>query len=133
VIASSAVSTVARATVETALEAITGDPRRARILLVEAHGSEILATRRRALLRAFAALAREQLVGIAEQPDALLATVAADLLAAGLFDVLLAWSCGQLPHTREQLLDDATDLLIMNTVGVTDLMRRRTPRASYRP
>lgn len=115
----------ARATVETALDAITRDPRRARILLVEAPGSEVLAARRRALLRAFATVAREQLAGLAQQPDPLLADAAADLLAAGLFDVLLAWSSGQLPHTREQLLVDATDLLIMNTVGVTELMRRR--------
>jgi AcrR family transcriptional regulator len=120
----------ARATVETALDAITRDPRRARILLVEAHGSEILALRRRALLRAFAAIAREQLVGIAQQPGPLLADAAADLLAAGLFDVLLAWSAGQLAHTREQLVDDATDLLIVNTIGVTELMRRRTAAPS---
>lgn len=120
----------ARATVETALDAITRDPRRARILLVEAHGSEVLAARRRALLRAFAIVAREQLVGIAERPDPLLADAAADLLAAGLFDVLLAWTAGQLAHTREQLVDDATDLLVLNTTGVTELMRRRAATPS---
>jgi AcrR family transcriptional regulator len=101
-----------RAAIGAFVELVTDDRRKARVLFVEAMGSEALAARRFATLRMFAALVAEQakqFYGVPEQNDPLV-EVTALMLSGGLAETLLAWLHGTLQVSRAQLIDDCADL-----------------------
>ncbi len=102
-----------RATVEAFVGFAIDDPRRARILFVEGAASEALREQRAAALRTFAELAAAQgreLYGTSPEADRLVETTSY-LVAGGVAELLLAWTRGELSSSREQLIDDAAELL----------------------
>jgi AcrR family transcriptional regulator len=121
----------ARAKARAAIGAFTGivgeDPRKARVLFVEALGSEALARRRFATLRMFADMVAAQgreFYGLEHTDDAFLQTTALTL-AGGLAEVLLAWQNGTLAVEREQLVDDCTELFVATGEAAVRLARTR--------
>ncbi len=106
---------------------VTEDPRKARVLFVEAMGSEALARRRFETLRMFAHLVAVQardFYEMQETADALV-EISALMVVGGLAETLLAWLDGTLSVTREQLIEDCTDLFVATGQGAVALVRAR--------
>ncbi len=93
---------------------ITEDPRKARVLFLEAIGSPALARRRFETLHGFARLVAAQgrdFYGVQDATDSLI-DVTAFMLVGGLTEAFMAWLDGTLHTTRERLIDDCTDLFV---------------------
>jgi len=93
---------------------LTDDPRRGRVLLLEAHASEPLQQRRHSTLQTFATLAvehgRPRLgAGAPSETDALLTALA---LVGGLAELLICWLNGDLDVPRERLVNHCAALLV---------------------
>ncbi len=107
----------ARAAIATAVELLTDDPRKGRLVFVEALGVPVLAGRRADVARAFVAL----IVGQAQEfygPATALrlgswAEFAAAHLLGGLSETLTAWVRGELAITRDELIERSTDLFVL--------------------
>ncbi len=119
-----------RAAIGAFIELLTDDPRKARVLFIEAMGSEALAGRRFATVRMFARLVAEQaraFYGVPAETDPLVELTAL-MLAGGLAEALLAWLDGTLRLTREQLIEDCTELFVANGEAAVRLVNgRRRP------
>jgi AcrR family transcriptional regulator len=116
-----------RAAIGAFIELVTDDPRKARVLFVEAMGSEPLARRRFATVRMFAGLVAEQarhFYGVPAETDPLV-EITALMLSGGLAETLLAWLDGTLKVTREQLIDDCADLFEAMGEAAVRLVRQR--------
>lgn len=103
-----------RAAIAAFVEFLTEDPRKARIAFVEALGSEALMRRRYETISSFAALLGDQardFYGTARGADRLV-NLTSFLLVGGLAEALIAWLGGELSSTREQLVEDCTDLFV---------------------
>ena len=90
-------------------------------------GSETLARRRFQTLRMFAQLVADQARGFYGVPGEadLIVEITALMLAGGLAETLLAWLDGTLRVTREQLIEDCTDLFVATGAGAVALVRAR--------
>lgn len=127
-----------RAAIGAFVELVTDDPRKARVLFVEAMGSEPLARRRFETLRVFARLVAEQAREFyavpaggsagGERAERLVDTTAL-MLVGGLAETLLAWLDGTLHVTREQLIDDCADLFVATGEGAVAIVRARSATA----
>ena len=116
-----------RAAIGAFIELLTDDPRKARVLFIEAMGSEPLARRRFETVRMFARLVAEQarsFYGVPNETDPLVELTAL-MLAGGLAEALLAWLDGSLRITREQLIEDCTDLFVANGEAAVRLVNAR--------
>lgn len=103
-----------RAAIEAFVRHLTDDPRRLRVSVAEALGSEPLIRRRQRTLRTFAELVAAQAREFYRPPptaDRLVSTTA-HLLVGGLAELLIAWHDGSLDTTIEQLIDDCTELFV---------------------
>jgi AcrR family transcriptional regulator len=120
----------ARAAIGAFVSLLTDDPRKSRVLFVEAMGSEALTRRRFETLRVFAQLVAGQARAFYRTPDAVdpLVEESALLLVGGLAEILLAWLDGTLHVTQEQLIDDCTDLFVLTGEGTVRLVRGRSAR-----
>jgi AcrR family transcriptional regulator len=118
----------ARAAIGAFIEFVTDDPRRARVLFVEAMGSEVLAKRRFETLRLFAGLVAEQARIFYRMPDASdpLVETTALMVVGGLAETLLAWLDGTLAISRHQLIEDCTDLFVATGEASVRLVRARS-------
>lgn len=117
----------ARAAIGAFVRLVTDDPRKARVLFVEAMGSEALTRRRFETLRLFAQLVAEQgrdFYGMHDSADPLI-DASALMSVGGLAEILLAWLDGTLYTTREQLIEDCTDLFVATGDGAVALLKRR--------
>jgi AcrR family transcriptional regulator len=117
-----------RAAIGAFIELLTDDPRRARVLFIEAMGSETLAKRRFETVRMFARLVAEQartFYGVLGETDPLVELTAL-MLAGGLAEAILAWLDGTLRLTREQLIEDCTDLFVANGEAAVRLVDGRS-------
>ena len=116
-----------RAAVETGVRLLTDDPRRARVVCIEAPGNEALVRRRLRVRRDDAhligALGRE-LTGVDPGAESLLEATAT-LLIGGISELLISWLDGRLPHSRDELIDDMADLVVTTAEGSAALARRR--------
>jgi AcrR family transcriptional regulator len=113
---------------------LTDDPRKARVLFVEATGSEPLTHRRFETLRMFAQLVAAQareFYGMSTLADPLVEESAL-MLVGGLAEILLAWLDGILHVTREQLIEDCSDLFVTTGEGAVRLVRARAQAVSER-
>ena len=120
----------ARAAIGAFVCLVTDDPRKARVLFVEAMGSEELARRRFETLRMFGQLVADQgreFYGMQHSQDPLI-EASGLMTAGGLAEILLAWLDGTLKTTREQLIEDCTDLFVATGDGVLGLLRHRAKR-----
>lgn len=117
----------ARHALGTFVRTVTDDPRVARVLFVEALGSEALARRRldamHDLWRILADFARAY-HGRADDTDPI-GDVGAALLVGGLVELLIAWLDGRIDISREQLIDDLAELFVVMGDGVIGIAGRR--------
>jgi hypothetical protein len=107
---------------------VTDDPRRARVLFVEALGNEALARRRLDAMHAtwqlVASAAREFYAAPPGEADPI-GDVAAALLVGGIAELLIAWLDGRLKVTRTQLVDDLAELFVVTGEGAVAIARAR--------
>jgi AcrR family transcriptional regulator len=107
----------ARAAIAAAVELLTDDSRKARVVFVEALAARALVARRAEVARTFVAL----IVGQAQQfygaETALRigswAEFAAAHLLGGLAETMTAWLRGDLAITRDELIERSTDLFVL--------------------
>jgi AcrR family transcriptional regulator len=117
----------ARAAIAAAVELFTADPRKARVLFAEAMGSDALARRRFDALRGFAELVAAQgreFYRVREGSDSLI-EITALMLVGGLAETFMAWLNGNLAATRDQLIDDLSDLFVAAGETAVALARRQ--------
>lgn len=106
-----------RARTTAAFQAMLGeiidDPRRARVLWVEAYGSETLVRRRFAAMRRLARVALEQSHDLLDLPpdDRLLRAVSM-LLAGGVTEFVLAWLDGGMDVSRDELIQVSVEVAL---------------------
>jgi AcrR family transcriptional regulator len=116
-----------RAAIAAFVELMTDDPRKGRVAFVEAMGSEALMRRRYDTIRTFAGLLSDQardFYGIPDDADQLVA-LTSFLLVGGLAEALMAWLGGGLDASREQLIEDCTDLFVATGEAAVGIARRR--------
>jgi AcrR family transcriptional regulator len=113
----------ARAAIGAFVELVTDDPRKARLLFMEAVGSEPLALRRFESVRMFAALVAEQGREFYGIDGGTLVDTTALMLVGGLAETLLAWLSGTPRVTREQLIEHCTEIFVLTGVGTFERMR----------
>jgi AcrR family transcriptional regulator len=120
----------ARAAIGAFVALITEDPRKARVLFVEALGSEQLSRRRFETLHGFATLVAEQARAFYDMPRASdpLVEVTAFMLVGGLTETFIAWLDGSLRTTMEQLIEDCTDLFVATGETAVALVKARARR-----
>jgi AcrR family transcriptional regulator len=133
VAASVAAPAAARAKAEAAIaafvEMIGADPRKARVLFVEARAVEALERRRFEALHGMAAIVSAQgraFYGI-EAPDRL-TEVTALMLVGGLTETFMAWLDGTLEATEEELVATCADLFVVLGEGAAKLGASRAAR-----
>lgn len=116
----------ARAAIAAGVHVLTDDPRKGRVLFAEAIGSEALAARRRTTLRGFAALVAAQgraFYGISA-PTGQHVDPASVMLVGGLAEAFAAWLDGDIRASREQLIDDCTELFLATGQAAVRLAAR---------
>jgi AcrR family transcriptional regulator len=96
------------------VQALTDDPRRARVVLVEGPGNEPLARRRaetmRRLADAIEELGRTE-YALEDEVEPLIG-ITAHLVAGGVAELLIAWLDGRLEVTRDELVRDCARLVV---------------------
>lgn len=119
-----------RTALEVGVRFLTEDPRRVRVLFVEALGNEKLARRRIDAMRTLAELLDRDVRARHNGPvDERLSLVASNLLIGGMTELLMAWLDGRLDLTVDQLIDDITDLAIAVGEGADQIAKRRAREA----
>lgn len=117
----------AHATLAACVNFLTDDPRRARVMFMEALGNEALARRRldaiHAMGQLLAAYAR-RFYGEEEDTDPI-SEVTAALLVGGAAELIIAWLDGRLDIDRDRLIDDLAELWVITGEGAVAIARRR--------
>jgi AcrR family transcriptional regulator len=117
----------ARAAIGTLGRELISDPRRARILFVEALGNEALARRRLEALRMVADVIAAQgrsSYRTPPQEDGFVA-LTSTLLAGGLAELLIVWLDGGLDISREQLVEDCVALFVATGDSASQIVAAR--------
>jgi AcrR family transcriptional regulator len=120
----------ARAAIGKFVEYVTVDPRRARVAFVEARGSDSLVRRRAEAMRLFSELVAEQagrFYGVEPGEEPLVA-LTASVLVGGAAELLITWLDGSLAMSRDQLIDDFTELFVATGETAVAIARRRAGR-----
>ncbi|MGW2665986.1 TetR/AcrR family transcriptional regulator [Nocardia tengchongensis] len=106
----------AHAAITAGIHVLTDDPRKARVALVVSTATPELRTRTTHTIKAFANLVAAEGVdfyGITEsQPDPLIG-FRATYLVGGLVQTLMAWLQGDIPMTRDELVEATTDVFVL--------------------
>jgi AcrR family transcriptional regulator len=116
-----------RAAIAAFVELMTDDPRKGRVAFAEAMGSEALMRRRYDAIKTFATLLGEQgrdFYGMPTGGDELI-DLTSLVLVGGLAEALMAWLGGELETSREQLIEDCTDLFVATGEAAVTIARRR--------
>jgi AcrR family transcriptional regulator len=117
----------ARAAIGAAVDVITGDPRKGRVLFAEGMGSEALTRRRVTTLRGFASMVAAQgraFYGVGEPDDPLVETTAL-MLVGGIAETFMAWLDGSLHTTRERLIEDCAGLFVATGEAAVRMSREQ--------
>jgi AcrR family transcriptional regulator len=120
----------AHAVVDAVVRYAADDPRRGRILFSEGLGMEALARRRRDAMFAMAQFVERYAWRVAGAADDRIGMVASLILTGGLTELVVTWLDGHLDMTLDELVDDATALLL--TLGRSALQtatQRQAPQA----
>ncbi|HEY2216507.1 MAG TPA: TetR/AcrR family transcriptional regulator [Solirubrobacteraceae bacterium] len=118
----------AEAAIRTVVDGLREDPRRARVVFVEALGSEALARRRRQTLRELSSVI--EALGEASYdvlPPDPLTKVTSALLAGGIFELLVAYTDGSIEVSEQQLIGDAAALVVGLGDAAAAIGAARTP------
>ncbi|MFE4458831.1 TetR/AcrR family transcriptional regulator [Nocardia tengchongensis] len=106
----------AHAAITAGIHVLTDDPRKARVALVVSTATPELRTRTTHTIKAFANLVAAEGIdfyGITEsQPDPLIG-FRATYLVGGLVQTLMAWLQGDIPMTRDELVEATTDVFVL--------------------
>ena len=115
-----------RAAVETIIGEFTDDPRRARIVFVEAFGSEPMMTRRFEATASLAGVMRAvgpTVIDLPAESDDLIEAVSL-ILTGGIAELVIAWVAGRLDLSRDDLIDTCTEVLIANARNAQAMAER---------
>lgn len=115
------------AVIKAAVRYVTEDPRRAKILFVEAQGNERLARRRLDTMHAMADFLERyawRKTGLAHDR---IGMVASHLLVGGLTELIITWLDGRLQITLDELVEDAAALMVAVGAGAVGVARARQP------
>jgi AcrR family transcriptional regulator len=120
----------AEAAIGTFVRAVTDDPRKARVIFIEALGNEALMKRRLATIRTMARIiAAQSRAAYAPLPvDDTFIDLSATVLAGGVTELLITWLQGDLRIAREQLIDDAVTLVVAAGESAAVVARQRAGR-----
>jgi AcrR family transcriptional regulator len=103
-----------RAAVETIVRFVDEDRRRARVLYIEALGNEALNRRRietgHQIVSVVELVANERHGAL--PPGEHIGRIGASILVGGTGELIVAWLEGRIQVTREQLIDDATEMFL---------------------
>lgn len=116
----------ARAGTHAIITAFIEDPRRARVVFAEAHGSETLMRRRFDAMRTIAEVVMKQgdeLLGLPPGSDTVLQAFAL-LLTGGVAEMVLVWLDGGLPVSAEQLVDICVEFLLSSADSLPGMAAR---------
>jgi AcrR family transcriptional regulator len=105
----------ARAAIGAFVDLVAEDPNRARVVLVEATGSEALDARRRDAIAGFARLVRDQAAefyGVRRGSRMKDAELTAHALVGAVAQLLTAWLSGDLDVSKRRLVDHCTALFV---------------------
>ncbi|MEV6094905.1 TetR/AcrR family transcriptional regulator [Nocardia sp. NPDC051981] len=114
----------AHAAITAGIHVLTDDPRKARVALVVSSATPELRTRTTHTIKAFANIVAAEGIdfyGLAEGDPLPVIGFRATYLVSGLVQTLTAWLQGDLPMTRDELIDATTDVFVL--LG-EDLARR---------
>ncbi len=107
----------ARAAIAAAVELLTDDPRKTRVVFVEPLAAPVLNSRRADVARTLVALIVGQAQDFYGPATALRIGSWGDFAAAhllgGLAETMTAWLRGDLPITRDELIERSTDLFVL--------------------
>jgi AcrR family transcriptional regulator len=109
---------------------VTEDPRRARVLFVEAQGNERMGRRRLDTLHATADFLSQYLWRQSGLADDRISLVASHLLVGGLTELVVTWLDGHLHLTLDELVDDAAALMVAVGNGAMTVAQSRTSETS---
>jgi len=103
-----------RAAVQAIVAFVDDDRRRARILYVEALGNEALNRRRRATGHALVSAVEEAAASSSKglPPGEQAGRIGAAMLVGGLSELLVEWLDGNITVSRQELIDDATSVVL---------------------
>lgn len=119
-----------RAAIDSFVRFAIDDPRRARVMFIEASGVEALTRRRSAAMSFFTqliAVRGGEFYGSPPDGDALV-ELTASLLAGGLTALLIRWIDGSISISRDQLVDDVTELFVATGEAAVAIARRRAAK-----
>ena len=103
----------ARAAIGAFVDLVADDPGGARVMLVEATGSEALNERRLAAIATFARLVRDQATEFyGVKPGSLDVELTAHALVGAVAQLLIAWLSGEVEVSRDRLVDHCTALFL---------------------
>jgi|HubBroStandDraft_1064217.scaffolds.fasta_scaffold133939_2 AcrR family transcriptional regulator len=117
----------AAAVIAASVRYVTEDPRRARILFVEAQGSERMARRRLDTMQATADFLERtawRQTGLAHDR---IGMVASHLLVGGLTELVITWLDGHLDISLDELVEDAAALMVAVGAGAVSVATARRP------
>jgi AcrR family transcriptional regulator len=120
------------AVIDASIRYVTADPRRARILFVEALGNETVGRRRLDTLHATAEFLERSAwrqTGLADDP---IGMVASHLVVGGLTELVVTWLDGRLAVTLDQLVEDAAALMVAIGSGAVNAARTRRKNGEER-
>jgi AcrR family transcriptional regulator len=106
---------------------VTDDPRRARILFIEAQGNERLGRRRLDTMHATATFVERNAWRQTGVADDRIGMIASHLLVGGLTELVVTWLDGHLDISLDRLIEDVADLLVAVGSGAVAVARARRP------
>ena len=117
-----------RAAVERLVLHLTDDPRRARVLFLEAPGCELLARRRLTAMQGLSRLIEAQASASPAAGDEVsvpLIEATTSMLAGGISQLLISWLDGRIAMTRDELIDALYELAVATGESALGIARRR--------
>jgi AcrR family transcriptional regulator len=115
------------AVIDASIRYVTADPKRARILFVEALGNEVVGRRRLDTLHATAAFLERSAWRQTGLADDRIGMVASHLVVGGLTELVVSWLDGHLDVTLDELVEDAAALMVAIGSGAVGAARARRP------
>lgn len=107
---------------------LTEDPRRMRIMAIDAVENSALTQRRLSALHAFAALAEQALYANGPSaPGEPIGRISVHLISGGLADLLIAWLDKQIDATLDEMIDDTVELIMAVFDRASALAAARAP------